>query len=88
MAQTVGLEAVRWIEEVKERCGTLGGQHGWIWPYSGITKPLGFPNLPLLEGQGSIMAGSDDGLDCYIPEFGTLLLIFLSIMVMISYYIT
>ena len=63
MAQTVGLEAVRWIEEAKERCGTLGGQHGWIWPYSGIAKPLGFPNLPLLEGQGSIMAESDDGLD-------------------------
>ena len=67
MAETVGLEAVHWIEEAKERCGTLGGQHGWIWPYSGITKPLGFPNLPLLEGQGLIMAGSDDGLDSEFP---------------------
>jgi hypothetical protein len=67
MAQTVRLEAVHWIEEVKEHCGTLGGQHGWIWPYSGIAKPLGFPNLPLLEGQGSIMAGSDNGLDSEFP---------------------
>jgi hypothetical protein len=67
MAQTVELEAVRWIEEVKEHCGTLGGQHGWIWPYLGITKPLGFPNFLLLEGQGSIMAGSDNGLDSEFP---------------------
>jgi len=56
MVQTVGLEAVQWIKEVKEHCGMLGGQHGWIWPYPGIAKPLEFPNLPLLEGQGSIMA--------------------------------
>ena len=67
MVQTVGLEAVRWIEEAKERCGTLGGHHGWIWPYSGIAKPLGFPNFPLLEGQGLIMAGSNGGLDSEFP---------------------
>jgi hypothetical protein len=28
MAQTVGLEAVRWIEEAKEHCDVLRGQHG------------------------------------------------------------
>src|SRR5882762_5577882 len=58
----VGLDAVCWIEKVKE-CGILGSSHSWIWPYSGIIKPVEFPNLPLLEGQGSIMAGSDIDLD-------------------------
>jgi hypothetical protein len=52
---------------VKEHCNILGGNHGWIWPYSGITKPLKFPNLPLLEGQGSIIAGSDVNLDSEFP---------------------
>jgi hypothetical protein len=37
----------------------LGGQHSWIWPYSSIAKPMEFPNLALLVGQGSIMAGAD-----------------------------
>jgi len=64
MVQTVGLEAVRWIEEAKEGCEILGGQHGWIWPYSGAIKP----NLPLLEGQGSIMVGADVDLDSNIPS--------------------
>jgi hypothetical protein len=64
MAQTVGLEGVRWIKEAKERCEILGGQHSWIWPYSGAIKP----NLPLLEGQGSIMAGADINLDSNIPS--------------------
>jgi len=68
MVQTVGLEAVQWIEEAKECCGILGGQHGWIWPYSGIAKPMELPNCPLLEGQGSIMAGADVDLDSNIPS--------------------
>jgi hypothetical protein len=53
MVQTVRLDAVQWIKEAKEHCDILRGNHGWIWPYSGIAKPLEFPNLPLLEGQGS-----------------------------------
>jgi hypothetical protein len=67
MVQTVGLETVWWIKEVKECCGMLGGQHSWIWPYSGIAKPMEFPNLRLLEGQGSIMAGADINLDSDFP---------------------
>ena len=63
MTQTVRLEVVQWIEEAKECCTMLGGHHSWIWPYSGIAKPLAFPNLPLLERQGSIMAGSDVNSD-------------------------
>jgi len=51
------------IEEAKECCTMLGGHHSWIWPYSGIAKPLAFPSLPLLEGQGSIMAGSNVNSD-------------------------
>jgi|SRR5882762_3279758 len=63
MTQTVRLEVVQWIEEAKECCTMLGGHHSWIWPYSGIAKPLAFPSLPLLEGQGSIMAGSNVNSD-------------------------
>jgi hypothetical protein len=74
IVQTVGLEAVQWIEEGKEHCSILGGQHGWIWPYSGIAKPLECPNLPLLEGQGSIMAGSDINLDSNFTPTRPLLL--------------
>jgi len=45
----------------------LGGHHSWIWPYSGIAKPLEISNLLLLEGQGSILAGSDVNLDSEFP---------------------
>jgi hypothetical protein len=58
-AQTVGSEAVKWIEEAKRWCNILGSAHNWIWPYSSIAKPLRFPILPLLEGQGLIMVGSN-----------------------------
>jgi hypothetical protein len=61
------LSDLEWIEEAKEHYDILGGNHSWIWPYSHITKPLEFPTLPLLEGQGSIMAGSNVDLDSEFP---------------------
>jgi hypothetical protein len=67
IVQTVGLDAVHWIEEAKDHCDILGGDHGWIWPCSSVTKTLKFPNLLLLEGQGSIMAGSNIDLDSKFP---------------------
>jgi len=60
----LGLETVWWIEEVKEHCEILGAWHDWIWPSSGVIKP----NLLLLEGQGSIMAGANVDLHSNIPS--------------------
>jgi len=47
------MEAVQWIEEAKEHCGTLGGQQRLDLP-TRHRQTLGFPNLPLLEGQGQL----------------------------------
>jgi len=58
--QTVGLEAVRWIEEAKERCGTLEDSTVGFGPTRASPNP-GVSQPSALEGQGSIMAGSDDG---------------------------
>ena len=65
--QTVGLEAIEWIEEARRHCAMLGDAHGWHWA---IPKVVDYPlvsNLPLLEGQGLIMAGLDVTLDSDIP---------------------
>jgi hypothetical protein len=54
MAQSVGLGAPEWIGEVKSRCESIGGRHGWHWddPKAGTVTICTY--LPLLEGQGQI----------------------------------
>jgi len=47
------LRCCLWIGEGEE-CGILGSSHSWICPILVSLNLLKFPNLPLLEGQGSI----------------------------------
>jgi hypothetical protein len=54
MAQSVGLEALEGIGEVKRCCKSIGGRHGWHWndPKAGAVAIC--THLLLSEGQGQI----------------------------------
>jgi hypothetical protein len=54
MAQSVGLEALEWIGEVKRCCKLVGGRHGWHWDNPEAGAVTIHTHLPLLEGQGQI----------------------------------
>ena len=55
-AQSIGMEALKWIAEAKKRCGILGRAHGWHWS---VDKEVDSDLFPALEGQLSL---SDTGL--------------------------
>src|ERR1700683_4255500 len=62
MAQSVGLEALEWIGEVKRRCKLVGGRHSWHWDGPEAGALAIHTHLPLLEGQWQIEYGSYSAL--------------------------
>src|ERR1700729_1570464 len=54
MAQSVGLEALEWIGEVKRCCESIGKRHGWHWDDPEAGAVAIHTHLPLSEGQGQI----------------------------------
>ena len=65
MAQSVGLEALERIGEVKRHCESIGGCHSWHWDNPEAGAVTIHTRLPLSEGQEQIkhrsysMLGSD-----------------------------
>ena len=67
MAQSVGLETLEWIKEVKRRCESMRGSHGWHWDAPEASAVTVHTRLPLLASQCQIGYGSYSTLGSNSP---------------------